>query len=106
MEKFLAKQHDGLSREILLARGTVSYHARNVSQDIITDMSRLFQNHDTFNEPIGDWNVGKVTDMNRMFYSAYNFNLDIGDWNVDNVTDMEGMFAYTTNFNEDIGDWN
>ena len=101
----------------------------DVSQ--ITDMSRLFQNHDTFNEPIGNWEVDNVidmsymfyyaqkfnqeignwevdnvTDMSYMFYYAQKFNQEIGDWNVDNVTDMEGMFAYASDFNEDIGDWN
>ena len=39
MEHFLAKQHDGFSREFLLSRGSVSYHARDVSQD----MSCMFE---------------------------------------------------------------
>jgi surface protein len=32
----------------------------------------------TFNQDIGDWDVGKVTDMSGMFIGADAFNQDIG----------------------------
>ena len=34
---------------------------------------------------ISDWDVSNVTDMNAMFFEADSFNQDIGDWDVGNV---------------------
>ena len=36
----------------------------------VTDMSSLFQNATSFNQPLNKWNVSKVTNMSFMFYNA------------------------------------
>lgn len=46
----------------------------------------------TFNQPIGNWDVSSVTDMSNMFFAS-EFNQPIGNWDVSSVTDMSYMFA-------------
>ena len=58
---------------------------------------------DSFNQPIGNWDVSNVTDMSGMFPCS--FNQPIGNWDVSNVTDMSGMFSSCRNFNQPIGNW-
>ncbi|AXI99835.1 Por secretion system C-terminal sorting domain-containing protein [Cyclonatronum proteinivorum] len=72
----------------------------------ILDMSSLFQNRQTFNQPIGSWDVSSVTNMSNMFSEARAFNQDIGSWNVSSVTRMDGMFMVAFAFDRDIGSWN
>ena len=55
-------------------------------------MSNMFNTSESFNQPIGKWDVSKVTDMMFMFLSAHRFNQPIGDWDVSNVTYMSSMF--------------
>ena len=68
----------------------------------ITDMSRLFQNQTTFNQPIGHWDTSDVTTMQFMFTAASAFNQDIGDWDTSQVTHMDYMFSGASAFNQDI----
>ena len=76
---------------------------------LITSMSSLFYNEDTFgdtfNDDISDWDVSSVTDMSWMFFGANRFNQDISDWDVSSVTDMNSMFMKAESFNQDISDW-
>ena len=71
----------------------------------VTDMVRMFQGSDIFNQDIGNWDVSNVTDMKSMFTNADAFNQDIGNWDVSNVTNMENMFGSNDAFNQDIGNW-
>ncbi len=64
----------------------------------ITDMSNLFSNMPTFNEPISNWNVSNVTSMANMFYGCTYFNQDLSSWDVSHVTDMSRMFYQCSNF--------
>ena len=48
----------------------------------VTDMSSLFQNATSFNQPLNKWNVSKVTSMNAMFYRAPSFNQPLNNWDV------------------------
>ena len=42
-------------------------HISNWDTSEVSDMSKLFSDAHTFNEPIGNWDVSNVTDMNCMF---------------------------------------
>ena len=64
----------------------------------VTDMSRLFQFRNYFNEDISKWDVSKVTNMKYMLLHACNFNQPIGEWNVSKVTDMTKMFYAAESF--------
>ena len=56
-------------------------------------MSWMFSWANSFNQPIGDWDVKAVTDMSWMFALANSFNQPIGDWDVKSVTNMYYMFS-------------
>lgn len=85
----------------------------NIVTTLITDMNRMFAspffNPNTFNQPIGSWDVSNVTNMDRMFFSATAFNQPIGSWNVSNVTNMTDMFTgaqlSTTNYDALLIGW-
>ena len=79
------------------------FNTWNVSA--ITDMSELFKNYDTFNEPISNWDISNVTNMEAMFWGAESFNMNIDNWDTSNVTDMGNLFRYASSFNQNIGSW-
>jgi surface protein len=81
-----------------------AYDVPNLSN--ITDMTRMFYDASSFNQPIGTWNTSNVTAMEEMFAEATSFNQPIGNWNTSNVTNMGWMFSQATAFNQPIGDWN
>ncbi|WP_201798951.1 BspA family leucine-rich repeat surface protein, partial [Helicobacter trogontum] len=72
----------------------------NVSN--VKNMSAMFLNATSFNQPLDSWNVSKVKDMNSMFAGAKSFNQPLDSWNVSKVTNMNNMFAYTTSFNQPL----
>ncbi len=49
-------------------------------------MSAMFSEAKQFNQPIENWNTGRVINMNAMFSNATSFNQNISNWNVSNVT--------------------
>ena len=59
---------------------------------LVTDMSELFYELETFNAPIGQWDTAQVTTMEGMFRGAYAFNQPL-TFNTSQVTDMSDMFA-------------
>ena len=71
----------------------------------VTDFSNLFNNKQSFNAPIGNWDTSNATKMNGMFLKAKKFNQDISNWNVAKVTDMNSMFKTAVDFNQDISSW-
>ena len=71
----------------------------------VTDMSGMFAKAVSFNQPIGNWNTSKVKSMAGMFFGAESFNQPIGDWDTSKVTDMGAMFKSAKSFNQPIGDW-
>ena len=76
----------------------------NVSR--VTNMDGMFEDAESFNEPIGNWKVSKVKDMTYMFLAASSFNQPIGNWDVSKVTSMLGTFCDAESFNQPIGNWN
>ena len=77
----------------------------NIVTTLVTNMSNMFDNANSFNQPIGSWDVSNVTNMTEIFHDATNFNQPIGSWNVSNVRNMFFMFNGATNFNQPIGSW-
>ena len=72
----------------------------------VTNMSYMFQDAESFNQPLNNWNVSKVTNMSAMFCFARSFNQPLDNWNVSNVTDMNNMFNDVTFFNHPLNNWN
>ena len=65
---------------------------RNWDVSNVTNMSRMFEDAESFNQPLNNWDVSNVTTMIDMFLGATSFNQPLNNWNVSNVTDMDSMF--------------
>ena len=72
---------------------------------LITDMSALFKNKQTFNQSLNNWDVSNVTDMREMFYNARVFNQPLNSWDVSKVTNMDYMFFDAMAFNQPRDHW-
>lgn len=71
----------------------------------VTDMSRMFDEAEGFNQDISAWDTSNVTNMFEMFRTAIAFNQDISGWDTSNVTDMSFMFRSALAFNRDLSAW-
>jgi surface protein len=58
------------------------------------NMSGMFQNAESFNRVLYNWDVSKVENFSNMFSGAYNFNNDNTPlvWTTSSATNMSGMF--------------
>ena len=72
----------------------------------VRNMSRMFNECDTFLQPLHGWNVSLVEDMSLMFRNCSNFNSEISGWSVSNVKDMHHMFSGCSVFNQNLNNWN
>jgi len=71
----------------------------------VNNMSNMFFNCTSFNQPIGNWNTSNVLTMSNIFQGATSFNSDITNWDVSNVGSFNNAFRDATSFNQDIGNW-
>jgi surface protein len=82
---------------------------KNIVTTLMTDMSSMFANSNTFNQDISSWDTAKVTNVSQMFYAASAFNQNIGSWNTALVANMSSMFqnasAFNNGGNTSIGSW-
>ena len=74
----------------------------------VMDMSYVFSSCDSFNQDIGNWDVGNVTNMDGSFYNATNFNnggsSSISGWDTSNVELMRYIFRGSS-FDQPVGYW-
>ena len=75
----------------------------NVSR--VTNMDSMFANATSFNQPLNNWIVSNVRTMWCMFHDAESFNQPLNNWKVSNVTNMAGMFGNARSFNQPLDDW-
>ena len=95
---------DYLSSNVKIKRFIISKYGEIGDWDVsnVTDMSNVFADASSFNQPLNNWNVSKVKDMGEMFWGATSFNQPLNNWNVSKVTNMEAMFWGATSFNQPL----
>lgn len=75
----------------------------------VTTIQSIFSGATQFNQPLNtsgsSWNVSAVTNMAQTFNGASLFNQNLELWDTSSVTSMFGMFQ-NTSFNGDITTWN
>ena len=104
-------EYTAVDREMLISMVQNGDDVSKVVTTLVTDMSDVFSQNDSFNQDISSWDVSNVTNMSGMFDRARNFNngnnqnKDISFWDVSSVTDMRFMFHNAWRFNQDIGTW-
>lgn len=87
------------------------WHADSFNQPIghwdvsnVNYMSETFREAHSFDQPLDDWDVSNVVNMRSLFNSAHRFDQNLRSWDVSNVKDMRWMFQ-ESRFNQDIGNW-
>jgi|GEM_PF-2562345 len=88
-----------LSRAFFGAINLVSVAELPIGNNV-TDMSYMFYNAYSFNQPL-TFDTSEVTNMSNMFYTAYSFNQPL-NFNTSNVTDMSYMFIFAHSFNQPL----
>ena len=74
----------------------------------ITDMSELFKQFifDNTNDIVSNWDVSNVENMSYMFYNCPTFNQPLNSWIVSKVENMAHMFSGCSKFNQSLASWN
>jgi hypothetical protein len=75
----------------------------------VTRMYNMFRGTSIFNQPIDNWNVGRVTDFYAMFFQNKFFNRPLNNWNIGenhsaNIR-TDHMFGQTSEFNQPLSNW-
>ena len=71
----------------------------------VTDMSSMFIDASSLNDPLGHWDVSNVTSMLQMFEGASSFNQSLNDWDISSVISVGFMFNGATNFSQPLNNW-
>jgi surface protein len=71
----------------------------------VTTMANMFQGASSFNQPLDSWDVSSVITMANMFQGASSFNQPLDSWDVSSVTTMASMFSYASSFNQPLDSW-
>ncbi|EON77877.1 Chitinase [Lunatimonas lonarensis] len=95
-------EYEAVDNTLVRQRKNQGVDMTKLCTSLVTDMNALFQ-LSSFNQPIGNWDVGNVTNMSNMFSNS-EFNQSLTYWNVSIVSEMYGMFTNTP-FNQPIGNW-
>jgi surface protein len=59
----------------------------------------MFSGATSFNQPIGNWNTGKITNFTGIFSGATSFNQDLSNWDTSSATSFASMFSNASKFN-------
>ncbi len=86
-------------------RGAVNLTAVPEPPKSVRNLSSMFHRAESFNQPIGHWDVSQVTAMDYMFFIASSFNQNIEGWDVSQVTNMAFMFYGAQSFNQPLNSW-
>ncbi len=70
------------------------------------DLSYMFTRRKAFNQNLNNWNVSKVTNMAYMFAETQAYNQPMNNWNTSKVTNMTFMFHFNPAFNQPLDQWN
>ena len=65
----------------------------------------MFYCAESFNQPLGMWDVNHVTRMCDMFHKASSFNQPFAAWGARAVTNMSFMFNRASSFNQPLDTW-
>ena len=99
---YVARDKDDIKEKI----ATNAYPANRIVTTRVTELNNLFENNNTFNQDIWNWDTSNVTSMIYTFRQAYAFNQDINYWDVSKVRDMSWMFLVASAFNKPLNRWN
>ena len=103
-----AAQYEWLEKDLREAAEPATRPPQHFQRDhtsLITNMSRLFEDQDSFNDDIEAWDIGSVTTTERMFHGATSFNKPLQMWDTSLVTSMAMMFCEASAFNQPIAAW-
>ena len=96
-----------LSNSLFIPTGQTSpVPFNNIVTTLMTDMSFLFSNKNTFNQSIESWDTSNVSNLSYMFQGATSFNQSLNSWNTSSVFYMNNMFQGATSFSQPLNSWN
>jgi len=89
---------------------TIGYHSFNQPLDQwntgrVHNFLATFEGASSFNQDLDAWNTSSAVEMSFMFVFAHAFNGKVGNWDVSKVERMKQMYHLAFAFNQDISAW-